>query len=300
MIEFRTGKMTINKPVFLFYALSAIVFILPVTKAQAGFEWIPPSEMSPPQVENPAQSQSAEFPLPVSPDMPPVPNPAATVNSTPLDLKVPKPANTSGGLYINPFPNKETQQASPGDSVIGMGPVEQAMMEASHDLNPAVLGHGLTTAPRPQIRNVALPRLQKVSTGTKRVSPAPSSMSSSMTALPGEETAYAPGMETSKDMASSLDYSAMPMPAAPVRPMLPVMAGQYETIQGFGFDMPLALALTQVIPPSYALAFSHGVNPGTIVSWEGGKPWNEVLQDMLQSAGLTAYIQGQVVTVSGA
>lgn len=45
--------------------------------------------------------------------------------------------------------------------------------------------------------------------------------------------------------------------------------------------MPLALALRQIVPPHYAFSFGKGVNPGTLISWEGGRAWNKTLQDAL-------------------
>lgn len=54
----------------------------------------------------------------------------------------------------------------------------------------------------------------------------------------------------------------------------------YETVEGFGRDLPLSLALRQIAPPEYSFRFD-GVDPQETVSWEGGKPWNEVVMDML-------------------
>lgn len=56
----------------------------------------------------------------------------------------------------------------------------------------------------------------------------------------------------------------------------------FYTIDGFGSELPLALALRQIVPPQYAFAFND-VNAGQVVSWEGGKPWNEILAETLLS-----------------
>ncbi len=55
----------------------------------------------------------------------------------------------------------------------------------------------------------------------------------------------------------------------------------FDVIEGFGTDMPLALALRQIVPVKYAFSFGKSVNPGEVVSWKGGKPWNIVLEDAL-------------------
>lgn len=63
-------------------------------------------------------------------------------------------------------------------------------------------------------------------------------------------------------------------------------AEKFDVIEGFGNDMPLALALRQIVPARYAFKFSEGVNAGKKVSWEGGKPWNDVLENALKPAGI--------------
>jgi len=69
----------------------------------------------------------------------------------------------------------------------------------------------------------------------------------------------------------------------------------YDVIEGFGIEMPIALALRQIVPPEYAYSFSKDVNPGARMSWEGGKPWNEVLGDALTPIGIKAFIHGKRV-----
>lgn len=80
-------------------------------------------------------------------------------------------------------------------------------------------------------------------------------------------------------------------PAAPAGPQAaPASADIYGDAIGFGRELPLALAVSQIIPPDFAFAFERGVNPGDTVSWEGGKPWNQVLQETLADAGAQAHI----------
>lgn len=71
----------------------------------------------------------------------------------------------------------------------------------------------------------------------------------------------------------------------------------YGEISGFGKDMPLALALRQIVPPEYQYAFADGVNPGTRISWQGGRPWDEVLSAALSPAGYTPSIREGRVTI---
>ncbi len=71
----------------------------------------------------------------------------------------------------------------------------------------------------------------------------------------------------------------------------------FNIIEGFGSDMPLALVLTQIVPPQYAFSFGEGVNPGSIISWEGGEPWNIVLENALKPAGYSFSINGKKLSV---
>ena len=69
---------------------------------------------------------------------------------------------------------------------------------------------------------------------------------------------------------------------------------------GFGKDLPLALALSQIIPGDYALFFESAVDSETTVSWQGGKAWDQVLQEMLAPLGLRAVIQPNLVMIRSA
>ncbi|MCB1784080.1 MAG: TcpQ domain-containing protein [Alphaproteobacteria bacterium] len=71
----------------------------------------------------------------------------------------------------------------------------------------------------------------------------------------------------------------------------------FDVVEGFGSDMPLALALRQIVPPRYAFSFQKGVNPGLRVSWDGGKPWNEVLNGMLSPFKIKAVITPKMVII---
>lgn len=64
----------------------------------------------------------------------------------------------------------------------------------------------------------------------------------------------------------------------------------YSEVSGFGADLPLALALRQVVPAEYSFSFGEGVNPGYRVSWNGGRSWDAVLKDMISPLDLSAQI----------
>jgi len=71
----------------------------------------------------------------------------------------------------------------------------------------------------------------------------------------------------------------------------------FAEVVGFGKELPLALALSQIVPPEYKYSFDANADAGAIVSWQGGKPWNQILDDMLNETGMTASIQGRQVMI---
>lgn len=87
--------------------------------------------------------------------------------------------------------------------------------------------------------------------------------------------------------------AAAPVAAAPMADATP----QGEVLSGFGKDVPLVIALQQVVPAGYQYSFGAGVNPGVSVSWEGGKPWQQVLSDMLAAQSLGYKIQNNAVVI---
>lgn len=93
-----------------------------------------------------------------------------------------------------------------------------------------------------------------------------------------------------------------PPPNVPAHPSLtgPVVspAQSFATVEGFGRDVPLALAMRQIVPPDYAFSFGDGVDPGRRVSWSGGMPWNEALQKAVESSGLGVEVDGKTVVVA--
>lgn len=110
---------------------------------------------------------------------------------------------------------------------------------------------------------------------------------------------------------SSYVLSSAPAQTAPARPIKEVTdlssatltipaATANETVRGFGTQIPLALALRQILPVGYNFSIDQNIEIDTAVSYKGGKSWRETVKDMLAPAGLTMREQGAVVTVSRA
>ncbi len=107
----------------------------------------------------------------------------------------------------------------------------------------------------------------------------------------------APAPMTSAPVTSA-PVNAVPMYSAPAPVAAAPMAEPAgDVLTGFGSDVPLVIALQQVVPAGYQYSFASGVNPGVSVSWQGGKSWQSVLADMLAAQGLGYRIQNSAVII---
>lgn len=104
-----------------------------------------------------------------------------------------------------------------------------------------------------------------------------------VSAVPVPDVAAQPPMDGGFVPADRPAIDAVPLPPPPIAALKTsppqTEARDYAVAEGFGRDIPLALVMQQVVPPGYAYSFDTGINPGLRVSWNGGKPWNEVLQE---------------------
>lgn len=256
----------------------AIILFMPISQAYAGFEWLPPSKNPAPTMA-PQQHDTAVHPsTPIQESYgtmtsaPPPPVAAAPLNShSPMSI-LPQGQSSrraDGGLYIDPYP---LRQFDPAETYAQdtTPPVEQAMVEETESLHPLPLGAGMKTgaqAPDPPI--ISAYKEQPATMPFK-----------SMTPMMGGEPASMPG------------HNATGILRGPAYP-----PGHYPEAVGFGKDLPLALALSQVIPPQFTHSYASGVEPGVTVSWQGGKPWNQVLDEMLKPKGLMAIVSGNRVSI---
>ncbi len=95
-------------------------------------------------------------------------------------------------------------------------------------------------------------------------------------------------------------WNANPVAPQPTMAM-PVQSqkNQFDMAVGFGEDVPLSVALQQVIPQNYNHTIDPQMAQGKKVSWQGGKQWPDVLDDMIQPLGMQARIQGGDVVITG-
>ncbi|PZP57321.1 MAG: hypothetical protein DI586_00635 [Micavibrio aeruginosavorus] len=79
---------------------------------------------------------------------------------------------------------------------------------------------------------------------------------------------------------------------------LPVPSNSSAVVEGFGKDIPLAVAMRQIAPPNYAVSYDAGVDQGKPVTWNGGSVWTAVVSEMLKGGKLHASLSGNTITIS--
>lgn len=138
--------------------------------------------------------------------------------------------------------------------------------------------------------------------------PAPAAEAAPVDAQPNDDLTPVTSWEKPADAAPA-PVAAAPVETAPapvsswtppandVAPATVAAEPASDVLTGFGSDVPLVIALQQVVPAGYQYSFASGVNPGVSVSWQGGKSWQGVLADMLAAQGLGYRIQNSAVIV---
>jgi hypothetical protein len=254
----------------------ASILCLGVSSAQAGFEWTPPAKQVAPSIKSgieAAPELAKEFANP--------------------NLLTPEP-----GMY----------ETAP------VAPVEGAALEPEDLVVPNAAVAPARTAPQgmnvvQSSAPVSMPAAE-TSTGMKTIS----SRDAIPVAQPEQQQTSFPRRKPERIEWNEVDSNAVkadlkgstgntavsapvsaPMPSSV--PTAPAALTDAKHVEGFAKDISLALALSQVIPPSYAYKFADDVNPGQKVSWQGGKPWPQILSDMLTGSDLQVVIIGNTVTV---
>lgn len=79
--------------------------------------------------------------------------------------------------------------------------------------------------------------------------------------------------------------------------MPPPVKASGDIVHGFANHVPLAVALRQILPTGYGFSIDQNVDLGVLVSFHGGKPWRETLDEAVAPAELIVHEQGQMVEV---
>lgn len=115
------------------------------------------------------------------------------------------------------------------------------------------------------------------------------------TVVPPESQAASPSPSASVSLVTG-------QPVASSAPPAPAHAGTASpggdrVVDGFGKQVPLIVALRQILPPAYGFAHRDGVDLTQSVDWKGGRPWQQVLTEALTPVGLKAAVTADTVLI---
>lgn len=103
--------------------------------------------------------------------------------------------------------------------------------------------------------------------------------------------------------AAALDSSAPVVidgasaPAASSHNLAAPSSASDKPLSGFADNVPLTVALRQILPRAYNFSLAQNIDAGTLVSWRGGASWHDTLSDMLHIAGLDMQEEGTMIRV---
>lgn len=112
-----------------------------------------------------------------------------------------------------------------------------------------------------------------------------------------------PGEEADAPVATVEDVATEPLPEETASDQAPGLADtglDADVVTGYGENLPLIIALRQIVPAEYQFAFAEGVDLSTPVSWDGGKSWTVLLDEVMKSVSLRAEINEKMVSIGTA
>ena len=246
---------------------------LPAGSAKAGFEWTPPAQEQP--------SEPTRMPTPVEREQAMQDAPDQSFDdrfSLPQDMNPDADKQTGGDGSEMAGTDKETHQDMTGEQdtdtqksqTTMSGPIDITGQSPSQSTVTTVADDGMNDGMDNDMDNDR-------------------GQSGGEVSLP-PETAES-DIQNIQDMPERRDA-----PESMTSPK-PVEAITFNEVEGFGNDIPLALALRQIAPGDYKLSFD-GVSPGASVSWSGGRGWDEILKDVMVDLGAQATIDDETISIA--
>jgi hypothetical protein len=81
------------------------------------------------------------------------------------------------------------------------------------------------------------------------------------------------------------------LPVVHPAPVKPVAIGE-------GSNVPLRSAVLDILPPDIHPSYTDAVDPDAIISWHGGRPWDDVLREAVKPLGILVAVKANDVTLS--
>lgn len=232
--------------------------------AHAGFEWVPPT-----QVKHAAPPRGDVMP-------PPLPAPLAPVDAQPVgkapgmqSLSLERSAD-EGGVLIR-RKNREAEMRAHNNS---------------GGMNAITLQKAGDPTPPPEIDNVSdpVPMPEEAGMNAPPLPMPPSGEPVNILDMPVD------------NVATGNNVYIEPVVRQPIAQSGPLVDA--SVLEGFGRDVPLALALQQIVPPGFAYALAPNVNAGVSLSWAGGQSWIAELNRALSTHGYQASVRGRTVLIN--
>ena len=93
------------------------------------------------------------------------------------------------------------------------------------------------------------------------------------------------GSEKPASVSSTPTFAAQSAPELPAEaPERPVP--RFKVARGFGDAVSMAFAVRQIVPPGVRVRYGVGIDPQTLVTWKGDRPWNQALAAAIHSLHL--------------
>jgi hypothetical protein len=103
---------------------------------------------------------------------------------------------------------------------------------------------------------------------------------------------------SSPPVAVSVQTAPAPDAAEAVPALFPrLLRPRVVLASGFGHDVPLDFAVRQVVPHYWHIQYGSTVDLQIKVSWQGGKPWDQVLHTFLAPLGLRMKPSGRTLWI---
>jgi hypothetical protein len=251
--------------------------------AQAGFEWTPPAS-APAETSEPEITPGSALPMP-PPDV------QEEILGT-----MPKKAPVMAQPIVPQQPAQHAKSGTPMMKTMSMDEQKPAAKVKHKKITPAAQAPAeMPIAAQPQPASAQAEQVPSAAKQDLAIDPYPTQ--APRRKKPTQSPVVLPA-DSSKNMSEVALEQLNQKPDAPQGDEQSIKWNDgltFAVAEGFGSDIPLALALSQIVPPDYAYSFGDGVNPGQRVSWNGGKPWNEVLSDVLAPLHIVSEIKGKTL-----
>lgn len=280
----------------IFSVVASGLIFLTSTRTQAGFEWVPAKKQSPmPAMENMQQQSSPVVIEPENEGLLPeemVLTPPQTINTPqvkvvkepefqPVEIEVQVPQTPPSTMKtIRPGEEvKQSYQPRPR-RVVMPEPVEDSIEWNSEPIEAVA---NIQKAPAEEVKTLP--------TKTKIFMPEDAPHS----AMSASSSPYKESVKINATPA--IEAAAESSNAEPVTEVMESEDQNYDMINGFANNIPLAFALSQIVPDGYAYSLGRQVDPSLIVSWNGGKPWPAVIQEMIEPLSLSMGLKGKTLLI---